>query len=32
MFVTSEGNVDFRFPGEVPPETLVDAARTLAGS
>jgi len=32
VFVTAEGNVDFRFPGEVPPETLVEAARTLAGS
>jgi len=32
VFVTSEGNVDFRFPGEVPPETLYEAARTLAGS
>ena len=31
VFVTAEGNVDFRFPGEVPPETLYEAARTLAG-
>ncbi|NOY55764.1 MAG: TlpA family protein disulfide reductase [Actinobacteria bacterium] len=30
VFVTAEGNVDFRFPGEVPPEALVEAAKQLA--
>jgi thiol-disulfide isomerase/thioredoxin len=32
VFVTAEGNVDFRFPGEVRPEVLYQAALTLANS
>ncbi|NIA25045.1 MAG: redoxin family protein [Gammaproteobacteria bacterium] len=32
VFVTAQGTIDFRFPGEVPPEALVDAAHVLAGN
>jgi len=32
VFVTADGNVDFRFPGEVQPDVLYQAAMTLANS
>jgi len=32
VFITADGNVDFRFPGEVQPDVLYQAAITLANS
>jgi hypothetical protein len=32
VFITADGNVDFRFPGEVDPDVLYQAAITLASS
>ncbi|GBD85990.1 soluble secreted antigen MPT53 precursor [bacterium BMS3Abin02] len=32
VFVTADGKVDFRFPGEIPPEALFQAAERLAAS
>lgn len=32
VFVTAQGTVDFRYPGEVQPDLLYQAAITLAGS
>jgi thioredoxin-related protein len=32
VFITGDGTVDFRFPGEVEPDVLYQAAVTLANS